>query len=77
MPKEARTPYIKHLRTYYCYAYYYIKPAKRTKTHKIAPHARKGRLIGYADVHGKIYWIHDSESGEIIKASAVKFNEEE
>lgn len=75
MPEEARKPYIRHLRTYFCHAYYYIKPNKRVDSDKFGPRAEKGRLIGYADVHGKIYWIWNPVTGTIVRASAVKFNE--
>jgi hypothetical protein len=57
MPDEALKPYIRHLWSYFCHAYYYIKPAKRDRSDKFAPKAKKGRLIGYGDRHGKIYWI--------------------
>jgi hypothetical protein len=33
-------------------------------------------LIGYGDGHGKIYWIWNEDDGKIVRASAVKFNEE-
>jgi hypothetical protein len=77
MPEEARKPYIRHLRTYFCHAYYYIKPQKRDKSDKFGPRAEKGRLIGYADLHGKIYWVWNPKTSEIVRASAVKFNEGE
>jgi hypothetical protein len=75
MPDEAKTPYIRHLRSYYCHAYYYIKPEKRDKAEKFIPRAKKGRLIGYGDRHGKIYWIWNEDEGKIVRASAVRFNE--
>ncbi|KAK4206199.1 hypothetical protein QBC37DRAFT_265259, partial [Rhypophila decipiens] len=75
MPKEAQTPYIRHLRSYFCHAYYFIKPAHRAKSDKFTAHAEKGRLIGYGDLHGKIYWIWNPRTGAIVRANAVRFNE--
>lgn len=68
---------LRHLRSYFCAAYYYIKPANRVQAEKLAPRARKGRLLGYGDQHGRIYWIWDPETKEIIYASAVQFNEDD
>ena len=75
MPKSVWTPHIKHFRAYFCEAYYYIKPAHRVQSDKFAARAEKGRLIGYADLHGKIYWIWNPVTGKIVRANAVKFNE--
>ena len=75
MPVEARQPYIRHLRNYFCEAFYYIKPQKRVDSEKFTPRAHKGRLIGYADLHGKIYWIWNPVTDEVVRASAVRFNE--
>ncbi|KAK4206097.1 hypothetical protein QBC37DRAFT_254380, partial [Rhypophila decipiens] len=69
--------YIRHLRSYFCPAYYYIKKEKRIKGEKFEPRARKGRLIGYGDLHGRIYWIWDPELKKVIRATAVRFNEED
>jgi hypothetical protein len=35
----------------------------------------RSTLIGYGDLHGKIYWIWNPRTGKIVRASAVKFNE--
>ncbi|KXX82434.1 hypothetical protein MMYC01_201623 [Madurella mycetomatis] len=75
IPESARQPYIRHLRAYFCEAYYYIKPQKRDQSDKFAARAEKGRLIGYADLHGKIYWIWNPATDTIVRASAVRFNE--
>ena len=75
MPEDALKPYIRHLRSYFCHAYYYVKPEKRDKADKFIPRAKKGRLIGYGDIHGKIYWIWNPTENKIIRASAVRFNE--
>ncbi|EAQ84778.1 hypothetical protein CHGG_08792 [Chaetomium globosum CBS 148.51] len=75
MPKSTWTPHITHFRAYFCEAYYYVKPKYRVQSDKFAARAEKGRLIGYADLHGKIYWIWNPKTGKIIRASAVKFNE--
>jgi hypothetical protein len=75
MPASSHQPHIKHFRAYFCEAYYYIKPAKRVQSDKFTARAVKGRLIGYADLHGKIYWIWNPSTGEIVRASAVRFNE--
>jgi hypothetical protein len=75
MPEDALKPYIRHLRSYYCHAYYYIKPEKRDKADKFIPRAKKGRLIGYGDLHGKIYWIWNPTEKKIIRANAVRFDE--
>ncbi|KAL2140525.1 hypothetical protein VTI28DRAFT_3729 [Corynascus sepedonium] len=45
MPEEACKPLIRHLRTYFCHAYYYIKPDKRDRADKFGLRAEKGRLI--------------------------------
>ncbi|KAK4203869.1 hypothetical protein QBC40DRAFT_166116, partial [Triangularia verruculosa] len=74
-PESARKPYIRHLRSYFCNAYYYIKPAHRANSDKFTAKAEKGRLIGYADVHGKIYWIWNPVTDKVVKVNAVKFNE--
>ena len=66
MPDEAKMPYIRHLRSYYCHAYYYIKPEKRDKAEKFIPRAKKGRLIGYGDRHGKIYWIWNEDRARLF-----------
>ncbi len=55
MPKSARKPYIRYFRAYFCEAYYYIKPQKRVQSDKFITRAEKGRLIGYADLYGKLY----------------------
>ena len=57
MQEEATKPYIRHLRTYYCHAYYYIKPEKRDKSDKFSPRAKKGYLIRYRDLYRRIFWI--------------------
>jgi hypothetical protein len=75
MPEPACKPYIAHFRAYFCEAYYFIKPQKRVQSEKLAPRAEKGRLIGYADLHGKIFWIWNEKTGRVVRASAVKFNE--
>ncbi|KAK4170586.1 hypothetical protein QBC36DRAFT_316572 [Triangularia setosa] len=77
MPGEAAKPYIKHLRTYFCDAFYYIKPAHRDQGDKFSARARKGKLIGYGDLHGRIYWVWDPELHKIVRVNAVKFNETE
>jgi hypothetical protein len=75
MPESAQQPYIRHFRAYFCEAYYYVKPQKRTNSDKFTARAQKGRLIGYADLHGKIYWIWNPATDTIVRASAVRFNE--
>ncbi|KAK4220983.1 hypothetical protein QBC38DRAFT_152418 [Podospora fimiseda] len=77
MHGEATKPYIKHLRTYFCDAFYYIKPAHRDQGDKFSARARKGKLIGYGDLHGRIYWVWDPELHKIIRVNAVRFNETE
>jgi hypothetical protein len=42
MSDEAKTPYIRHLWSYYCHAYYYIKSEKCDKSDKFTPCAKKG-----------------------------------
>lgn len=69
-------PYIKHLRAYFCDAYYYIKTQKRLQSDKFAARAGKAKLIGYVDMHGKIYWLWDPKTNKIIRASAVRFNDD-
>ncbi|KAA8622110.1 hypothetical protein SMACR_00052 [Sordaria macrospora] len=76
-PENEIKPWTRHLRSYFCTAYYYIKPQNRTKGEKLEERSRPGRLIGYADAHGRIYWIWDPETGQIIRASAVKFVEKD
>ncbi|KAK0707111.1 hypothetical protein B0T26DRAFT_607342, partial [Lasiosphaeria miniovina] len=76
MPQDLRKPNIKYLRSYYCIAYYYVKPAYRQAADKFAPRARKERLIGYGDLSGRIYQIYDSELKKIIRAGSVGFNED-
>jgi len=34
IPYKAKIPYIKHLRTYYCNAYYFVKPINRVQGEK-------------------------------------------
>jgi hypothetical protein len=75
MPEQAAFPYIKHLRTYFCDAYYYVKSAHREQSDKLAPRALKCKLIGYADVHGRLFWIWNPALNKIVRVSAVKFNE--
>lgn len=68
-------PNIKHLRTYYCTAYYHIKKERRVQGDKFAAHSRRGHLVGYADLNGRIFHIWDPEHKQLIKASAVRFLE--
>ncbi len=75
MLEGTRRPYIHHFHAYFCEAYYYIKPQYRVKSDKFVAHAEKGCLIGYADLHGKIYWIWNPGTGKIVRASVVRFNE--
>lgn len=75
MPDGAHQPHVGHLRAYFCEAYYYVKPAYRHNSDKFTPRAKKARLIGYADLHGKIYWLWNPQTDEIMRASAVRFNE--
>ncbi len=42
MPEEARKPYLKHLRSYFCPTYYYIKPQKRVQSDKWSQRCKKG-----------------------------------
>ncbi|GAB1319489.1 hypothetical protein MFIFM68171_09699 [Madurella fahalii] len=74
MPESARQPYIRHLRAYFCEAYYYVKPQKRDQSDKFAPRAEKGRLIRCADLHGKISWIWNPVTDTIVRANAVRFS---
>jgi hypothetical protein len=57
MPEEVRKLYIYYFRAYFCNAYYFIKLYRRMDSEKFATRAEKGRLIGYIDLYGKIYWI--------------------
>jgi hypothetical protein len=75
MPEEARKLYIHHFRTYFCNAYYFIKPYRRIDSEKFATRAEKERLIGYVDLYSKIYWIWNPQTGAIVRASTVRFNE--
>ena len=75
IPQTSVKPYIRHLRTYFCDAYYYLKKQDRVNSDKWAPRSKKGKLIGYGDLHGRIYYIWDPDEGKIIRASAVQFNE--
>ncbi|KAK0733183.1 hypothetical protein B0T26DRAFT_617366, partial [Lasiosphaeria miniovina] len=77
LPKEARKPYIRHLHSYYCNAYCYMKPKWRTQGDKFEPRARVGKLVGYDDMHGRIYWIYDQEKQQVVRVSAVKFREQD
>ena len=38
-------------------------------------YVEKGRLIGYADLYGKIYWIWNLSTRKIVCANIVRFNE--
>lgn len=75
MPAHAHKPYLRHFRAYFCEAYYYVKPHLRAASDKFTARAQKGRLIGYADLHGKIYWIWNPITDKVVRASAVRFNE--
>jgi hypothetical protein len=77
MPEEAIKPYIKHLRSYFCDAYYFIKPAHRTQANKFEPRARKAKLIAYGDLHGRIYTLWDPVLRKIVRANSVRFNEDQ
>jgi len=57
VPEISVKPYIRHLRTYFYDAYYYVKLQDRVKLDKWAPKAKKGKLIGYADLYGRIFYI--------------------
>ena len=67
--------WIKYLRNYFCTAYYYIKLEKRTKGDKFELRSRPGKLIGYDNAYGRIYYVWDLDNGKIIRASAMKFIE--
>ena len=75
MPEEVRKLYIYYFRAYFCNAYYFIKLYRRMDSEKFATRAEKGRLIGYIDLYGKIYWIQNLQTGAIVRVSAVCFNE--
>jgi hypothetical protein len=75
MPMEVHKPYLHYFRAYFCNAYYFIKPYRRVDSEKFAARVEKGRLVGYVDLYGKIYWIWNPETGAIVRASAVCFNE--
>lgn len=76
-PDEIKKPYIKHLRSYFCTAYYFIKPERRPKADKFRAKAQKGYFIGFDDLHGRIVFIWNPHTGEIVRASAVTFLEED
>lgn len=75
IPQSSVKPYIRHLRTYFCDAYYYLKKQDRVDSDKWAPRSKRGKLIGYGDLHGRIYYIWNPDEGKIVRASAVQFNE--
>jgi len=76
IPQTSVMPYIRHLRTYFCDAYYYVKKQDRKDSDKWTPRGKKGKLIGYGDLHGRIYYIWNPDEGVIVRASAVRFNED-
>ena len=76
-PADQIKPRLDHLRSFFCTAYYFIKPERRTKGDKFQERARRGKFLGYDDNYGKICWIWDPETGAIIRASAVKFIEDD
>ncbi|KAL2146802.1 hypothetical protein VTI28DRAFT_2283 [Corynascus sepedonium] len=75
MLEQSDQPYIRHFWAYFCEASYYVKAQRRDHSDKFAPKAEKCRLIGYADLHGKIHWIWNPKIDTIVRASAVRFNE--
>jgi hypothetical protein len=75
LPEADRKPYIKHLRVFGCAAFVYIKPKYRAKADKMAPRSMKGRLIGYDDSHGRIYFVYLPDKGTVTRVNAVKFHE--
>jgi len=77
MPEQAKFPYIKHLRTYWCDSYYFKKPSERTRGEKFEAKARKAKLLGYGDLNGRFYWLWDPELRQVVRASTVKFNEKD
>ena len=40
------------------------------------PYSKKGKLIGYSDLYGRIYYIWNPDEGIIVRVSAVRFNED-
>jgi len=75
MLEQSDQPYSRHFWAYFCEASYYVKAQRRDHSDKFAPKAEKCRLIGYADLHGKIHWIWNPKIDTIVRASAVRFNE--
>lgn len=76
LPEGNKPPYIKHLCTFGCTAYVYVKLAYQPKKDKMVPKAKKGKLLGYNNLHGRIYWVYLPAEGKVVRAGAVKFHEE-
>ena len=57
IPQTLVKPYIRYLRTYFCNTYYYVKKQDRLNSDKWTPRGKKGKLISYRDLYGRIYYI--------------------
>lgn len=53
--ESLQTPYIRHLRTFDCRVYVYIKAETRKRLQKMNFRAKKRVLIDYDGLHGKIF----------------------
>ena len=76
MPAEYHEAPIKTIRAFGCRAYVHIGNTKvRPRARKMMPTARMGRLYGYEGTHGRVYLVRMDQTGRIIRARDVRFDE--
>src|SRR5437667_848411 len=67
---------IRHLRTFGCVAYVHLKGHRAPpRSHKMAPRAEKGFLVGTEGFNGHVYLVWLPQSKRFVRARDVRFNE--
>ena len=69
-----RIPNISYIRRYGTTAYMHIKGLGSVQLRKLAPRAKKGRLVSYEGNNGHIYRVWIPTKNKIIRLRDVTFN---
>ena len=70
-----RIPNILYMRCHGTTAYVHIKGPESIKSKKLAPRAKKGRLVGYEGNNGHIYRVWIPTENKIVQSRDMTFNE--
>ena len=63
------------MRRYGTTAYVYIKGLESVQLRKLAPRAKKGRLVSYEGNNGYIYRVWIPTKNKIVRSRDITFNE--